>query len=865
MHSLTMRMVAELFRRIWYLLNRCRNERELKQELEAHCEAMTEPRDFGSSLRLREEVADVWAWAWWDHLRSDLTQARRISCRHPGFTIVAVGTLALGIGVNTAVFSLIDAVLLRPLPYSDPDRLVMIWEQASPGNLSPTAVAPGDYRDWRQSNRGFDRLAALDWRSFDLVGETEPEKISGYAVAEDFFSVLGVEPALGRAFLPEELQEGASSVVVISHSFWLSRFGGDPEALGSSLLLNNEPHIVMGVMPEGFQFLESYIDLWTPLVMNSEEASRRDVQYLQVVGRLKVNVSPETARTDLDRILGLSSQELPEHLRERTSQVIPLRTQLTGSYAGALVLLGLAVALALLVACANVGGMLLVRALSRRREFAMRMAIGAGNLRLSRQVLIEALFIALPGGIFGLFVAWCCGVVLSSLLPDSLAVSSPLQLDESTLAFALMTTVCAGSLCSLAPVVNLCGKGWGAALQKSGVGAADHSKRLQKALVIAEIAVATALAVCAGLLLQTWQNLHSQYSELRPSSILTLRTALSPERYWNSAKRNAFYDEVLSRVSALPGVLSAGYATSIPLERQDGAHEIFADGAMEEPPLRVNHRQVSDRYLQTMGVRLLQGRYLQPQDADDSQRVALVNRTMANRLWPGDDPIGKRFRLDASDGGRMVVGVVADIPQQTPEAPAEPEMYLPYRQIAARGYLAPRDLVVRSAGNPLDLTAAVKTAIGEVDAEQPAELVRTMEEVLSESTAPRRVQGLLLTSLAALALLLATLGVYTVVAYSVASQRVEIGVRMALGAQPRRVLINVLRQGMILAAAGTTLGLTVSAVLMQSLSSLVFGLPLLDLRTYGIVAALVMAVVLAACTVPAWRAAALNPATALRQ
>jgi putative ABC transport system permease protein len=806
-----------------------------------------------------------------DAFLQDLRYGCRALLANPGFATVTVLTLALGIGANTAIFSTIDAILLKPLPYEEPERLVIVWEDASQIGFPRNTPAPANYADWKAQNQVFEDMAATAWRDFSLTGDGEPEKVAAYGVTANFFPLLGVEPALGRTFLPEEDSPGANKVVVISHRLWQSRYGGDRAVIGRDILLNGEKYTVVGVMPAGFQFKESYIGLWVPMAFDQEELANRGSHYLMVVARLKEGVTQAQAQADVQAIMGKIARDYPDKAEGLGALVLPLRDELTGDVRRPLIVLLIAVGFVLLIACANVANLLLSRAVTRRKEIAVRAALGASRARLVRQLLTESVLLAGLGGLVGLLFAYVSFAFLRQLIPNGMSLSTDLRLDGQVLAVTLLLAVVTGVVFGLAPAIVASKTDLNEALkQGGGRGGGDAGgQRLRAGLVVAQVGLAVVLLIGAGLLIQTFFQLHNQYSELQAKNVLTLRTGLSPARYDTHQKRVAFYDAVLDRVKALPGVLAAGYTTTVLLEWKGGTSGFVVEGRQPEPGFGndANTREISADYLKAIGIPLRRGRHFTESDHAQSLPVALVNETMARQYWPDEDVIGKRFRIGGLDSEKpwlTVVGVVADVRQMGVDVPVKAEMYLPYAQPDYYSWFAPRDLVIRAAGDPMGLVATVRGAIRAVDPDQPVSNVRTMGEILGEETSDRRTGVILLTAFAGLALVLASLGIYGLLSYFVVQHTPEIGVRLALGARPRDILVLVLRRGLTLVLLGTAVGLICSLALTRLISSLLFGVEAGDARTFAGVPMLLLAVALLACYVPARRAARVDPNVALK-
>jgi len=794
--------------------------------------------------------------------------------KHPGFTGIAVLTLALGIGANTAIFSLVNAVLLRTLPFREPDRLVMVWEDASFAGFPRNTPAPANYADWKVQNQVFEEMAAFDQRSFNLTGDGEPEKVQAYGVTANFFGLLGIKPVLGRTILPEEDQPQASKVVMLSYSLWQRRYGGEQSVIGRDLLLNGEKYTVVGVMPAGFQFMESYIGLWVPIAFTSEELAQRGGHYLTVFARMKPGVTLAQANVDVRTIQQRIAHDYPDQAAQLGAYVIPLRDQLAGEVRRPLLVLLVAVGFVLLIACANIANLLLSRAASRSREMAVRAALGASRVRIVRQLLVESLLLAIAGAVSGLLLASWSFAFLRRLIPDGLTLSTKLSLDLRVLGFTLLLALLTAVFFGLVPTFQAAKIDLNLALKQGGGRTALNAggNRLRSVLVVTEVALALVLLVGSGLLIQTFLKLRDQYSGLRPGNILTLRTVLPRNKYPEQPQRAVFYQQVLERVRSLPGVVSAGYSTSIPLEWKGGTSGFFPEGRTLERAsgeglsYDANHRQVSADYLKTMGIPLLRGRPFSDGDDERAIPAAIINETMARQYWPGEDAIGKRFKLgDPQDDipWITIVGVAGDVRQMGVDEPVKAEMYIPYAQIKDQQWFAPRDLVIRTTVDPLSMVAAARKEIHQVDPAQPISNVRTMEEVLGEETASRSLAMTLLTIFAALALLLATLGIYGVLAYFVVQHTQDIGVRVALGAQRRDILKLVLRKGMTLTLLGVGIGLGVAFALTRLMASLLYGVSTTDPLTYAAIALLLTGVAMVACYLPARRATKVDPLVAL--
>ena len=791
--------------------------------------------------------------------------------RKPGFTVVAVVIMALGIGANTAIFSLVRAVLLRPLPFHEPNRLVMVWEDASFIGFPRNTPAPANYADWKASNEVFEDMAALDGRSFNLTGDGEPEKVQAYGVSAEFFPLLGVASALGRVFLPEEDKPEANRVAIISYKLWQSRYGGERDIVGRDILLNSVKHTVVGVMPAGFQFLEGYIGIWVPLRLSKEEMVNRDSHYLEVVARTKQGVTLDQAQSNIKTIMAGISRDYPDSAGRLGAYVVPLSEELTGETRRPLVVLLVAVGFVLLIACANLANLLLSRAMGRSKEIAVRTALGAGRWRLMRQLLTESIVLSIAGGAGGMIVAVWSFSFLQQLIPPGLTLFADLRVDPMVLVFTFALSVMTGIIFGLAPAIQASGTDLNEALKQGGgrTTLSVGNRRLQGAMVTGEVALAMVLLVGAALMIQTFARLRGQYEGIRPESVLTVRTQLPDGKYREPSRRTAFYQQVLERVGALPGVVAAGYTTSVPLEWKGGTSSITREGRPAEPGVLydANHRQVSADYFKAMGVALREGRYFSESDTGQSVPLAIINETMAREFWPNESALGKRFKDGGSDSRQpwmTIVGIVADVRQMGVDAPVKAEMYMPYKQATAQYWFAPRDLVIRASVSPTSLSSAVIARVHEVDPDQPVSNIRTMEQVLGEEIQLRRTGTILLGVFAALAMLLAALGIYGVLSYFVTQRTPEFGVRMALGAQRSDILRLVLKRGMGLALAGVGIGLAASFALTRLMVSLLFEVSASDPTTFGVIALMLTGVAFLSCYIPARRATRVDPMVALR-
>lgn len=799
----------------------------------------------------------------------DLRYAVRLQRKNPGFTIVAVIALALGIGANTAIFSVVNTVLLRPLPYRDPDRLVMVWEDSSKQGYPQDTPAAANFVDWRDQNEVFEGMAAMTDTSFNLTGTGDPERLEGRAVSTTLFPLLGVEPQIGRVFTAAEDQPGSERVVLISYGLWQRRFGGDASVVGKTLTLNGASYTVVGVMPARFQFPTADDEAWVPIAFSKEDAANRNRHYLQVVARLKPGITLPQAQAEMSTIATRLQKQYPESNTDVGAVITPLHEHLVGDIKPALLILLGAVGLVLLIACANVANLLLARAAVRQKEIAVRVALGARRGRLIRQFLTESVLLSTLGGLVGLAIAYVGLIVLKAFIPENISQARAISIDYKVLGFTLLVSVLTGLIFGLAPAIQSVRFNQIETLKEGGRDAATggSGKRLRSLLVVAEVAISLVLLIGAGLLINSFLRLRNVDPGFRAENLLTMKIVLPDLKYEKKAQRSAFYTDLVQRVQSLAGVRSAAVTTNLPLYFQGNSISVNIEGRPEPPPgqeLIVVTRIISPGYFDTMSIPLLKGRQLTDQDTDDSPNVVVVSEAMARRYWPGEEAVAKRItigKVKSQEDWIQVVGVVKDVRQFELNSDPKPQMYLTHRQY---GFFDAQDLVVKTDVDPASMATAVRKAVGEIDKDQPVSNIRTMETIMADSIARQRFSMLLLAIFASVALVLAAVGIYGVMSYSVTQRTHEIGIRMALGAQTSTVLKLAVGYGFKLVVIGIAIGLIAALALTRVMSTLLFGVTPTDPMTFTLISLLLVAVAAIASYIPARRATRVNPIIALR-
>ena len=817
-------------------------------------------------------------------LRQDIRFGLRTLLKRPGFTLVAVLTLALGIGANSAIFSVVNAVVLRPLPYGAPDRLVALWGNLNQKGFEELELSAPEYADFRRAGAHvFEDVAAYSQGGFNLTGAGEPERIQGVYATASLFPTLGVAPLRGRAYTEEEDRPGSDDVAVISHSLWQRRFGADPSVVGKSVTLDGRPTTIVGVMPAGFRFPDNDTDVWKPAAFSADLLSpnNRGSHFLNAVARLKPGFTAERASEEAAALARAQGQENANNYpRGFGASVRPLQEEVIGTNVrtSLFVMLG-AVGLVLLIACANVANLLLARAASRRKEVAVRTALGAGRARIMRQLLTESVLLSLAGGAAGLMLALWGVDLLVTLAPEGTPRLGEVGLDARVVAFTFGVSLLTGVVFGLAPALHSSKVDLNESLKEGGRGGAEGAGRgrLRGLLVVGEFALALVLLASAGLLVKSFARVLEESPGFESRGVLTMRVVLSQSKYGSYDQHRGFYSNLFERLRRLPGVEAVGANNMVPLSGSGGSRTFLIEGRPVpegQPKPEEQLRFVTPGYFEAMRVPLLRGRDFTERDVAGQTRVAVVSRSTAERHWPGEEAVGKRIAYAGIGRGHdqtpewiEVVGVVGDVKHRGLDLESKPEIYVPvYQPLFSSRPTPPLSLyvAVRTKGDPAALAAAVRREVAAVDPEQPLANVRTMGERLAESVAQRRFNMTLLGVFACVALLLAAVGVYGVMAYAVARRTHEIGVRVALGAQRGDVVRLVVRQGMWLALAGVAVGVAGAYAATRLMTGLLYGVSPTDPLTFVGVSALLTAAALLACLIPARRATKVDPMIALR-
>jgi predicted permease len=885
-----MRWFHKLPLRFRSLFRKSRVEQELSDELHFHLERLiqedvargvapeearsTALREMGGVEQIKEECRDMRRLNTIENFIQDLRYGLRMLVKNPGFTAVAVLTLALGIGANTLIFSVVNAAILHPLPFREASRLVTLWATSpTVGFSGPGTLTDPDYMEWRKENHVFSEIAAFRGQPSNLTGVSAPVRLTGAAISPSLSRVLDVNPALGRAFAPEEESAGRNRVVLLSDRLWRSRFGADPRAVGQSIKLDGEFYTVIGVMPDGFGF-PNEADVWTPLTLANDAHNAT----LQVVARLKPGVSIERARSDVALIGQRRTRRAGDW--EWNITLVSLNQAVASDVRTPLLVLFAAVSLVLLIACANVANLFLARATSRQREIAIRRALGASRTRIIRQMLTESVTMAVFGGAVGVlpaalghsFVAKAASQLPRSLGSPSVAAHiASARIDGWVLGFTLAISVLTAVLFGLTPAIEASRGELNDSLKEAGRVLATGRGRglLRDGIVLTEVALALVLLVGAGLLIRSFLRLMNVDPGFSPQNVLTLSISLLDSRYSSARPMIAFEQQALERLSALHGVRSAGGVFGLPLGNGTIQGDFTVEGqatpARGTQPFIAAKKVIGGDYFKAIGIPLLKGRYFDEHDSETAPHVVIVSQGLARHFWPRGDAIGKRLKAGFfNDAWCTVVGVVGDTKQYSLGETLSPSMYLPYAQAPAPFMMQDITLVLRTGSEPLSLVAAARRAVQAVDPDLPVFDAATMEQLVYRSTSEPRFNAALLGIFAALALVLAAVGIYGVMSYAVLQRTHEIGLRMALGAQASDVLQQVVRQGMLLAAGGIATGMAGAWVVTRFLASLLFGVQPTDPVSFALVPLILAVVALVACLVPARRATKVDPMVALR-
>jgi putative ABC transport system permease protein len=794
----------------------------------------------------------------------DLTFAVRMLRKAPGFTLAAVLATALGIGANTAIFTVVKQVLLQPLPYPDAGRIVDVNEY-SRGRAS--AVSPPNFMDWRAGNQTLSALSAYAEEVLTLSGGAEPSRVSAGFIDENLTAVMGVQPLLGRAFTAEDTRPGARKVVILGYQIWQRVYGGERAIVSREVVLEGAPHEVVGVMPRGYDFPENS-ELWIPLRFDADDLSprQRGAHYVAAVGRLKPGVSASQATADLDRIEQALAKQHPDKMEGYAAAAVPLLDSMVEPVQRPLLILFGAVACVLLIACVNVSNLLLARATTRTGEIAVRAALGAGRRRLIRQLLAESIVLSLAGGAAGLLIGSWGVRALMSVAPPDLPRAGAVQMDAVVLLFSIALSIVAGIVFGTAPAIVGSRPDLSVFLRdvRRDGGSTGGRRRLRGALVAAQVALALVLLAGAGLALRSFDRLTRVDPGFRTANVLTFRISLPEAAYPSMASHTQFFRDYTERIQQMPGVVAAGAVSLAPVTRSGfgGSFTIYGrPKGTDEGNAQV--RSITPGYLEALAIPLKAGRRPATQDTEGAARVALVSETAARRFWPGENPVGKQLRLHVNErvsAPREIVGVVGDVRTRGMEIEPVPVVYVPHTQYGPEAMT----IAVRTSGNPMDLVPQLKAALKTLGPGVAISRARTMDDMVAASVAQPRFRTLLLSVFAIVSLALAAVGLYGVVAFSVNQRRSELGLRMALGADPRDVLTLVLREGMTPVAVGILIGLAGAALLARAMKTLLFGVDAFDPMTFAAVAGALTAVAFAACYLPARRATRLDPATTLR-
>ncbi len=798
-------------------------------------------------------------------LLQDLRYGIRMLLRNPGFTIVAVLALTLGIGADSAIFSVVNAVLLRPLPYHESERLVILRERSP--QLEGMSVAYPNFIDWREQNSAFENIGVFRRQSFNLTGNGEPERLVGSEVSADVFAALKVNAARGRVFTNDEDKPGATPVVALSHGLWQRRFGGDLNILGQTLTLDGRSFTVIGIMPSGFQFPRAGTELWTPVGQASKDPgweNRGNHPGLAGIARLKHGLTVQQAREDMEIVAASLEKQYPDSNTGSRVTITPaLETAIRGIRTALLVLLG-AVAFVLLIACANVANLLLARATTRQKEIAIRTALGASRGRIIRQLLTESILLSAAGGALGLLLARWGVKLIVAISPNSIPRATEIDLDGRVVAFTVGVSLFTGIIFGLVPALQSSKPDLNETLKDAGRGSTGSRHLFRSGLVVSEVALTLVLLIGAGLMIRSFYRLQQVDPGFNYDRLLTFNISLPPKKYPEDQQKINFYEQLAEKLTALPGVQTVGVSSGLPLGNNGWQTSFRVEGQPEPEP---GHTPLTEAciatpdYFQAMGITLLKGRNFSEQDVKDGPHVTLIDEEFARRYWPGEEAVGKNIKTGRNDPPITVIGIVRRVKMDgLNEDSNRVQSYFPFRQLPNGGMT----VVIKTANDPMGIVSAARQQVLEIDPDQPVYGVNTMEQLRADSIAPDRLTLMLLASFAAVALILAGVGIYGVMAYSVTQRTHEIGIRMALGARQSDVLGMVIRQGMKLAVVGLAIGLGGAWLATRAMASLLFGVSATDPMTFAVISLVLAGVALGACFVPARRATKVDPMIALR-
>src|SRR5262245_39346690 len=874
MKFIRLRQLRGWLMRLCSFFHREQREREFVEELESHLAMHIEdnlragmsPEEarrralikLGGVALTQESHREQRGLPMLETLLQDIRFGLRVLRKQPGFSLIAIVTLALGIGANTAIFSVVNGVLLKPLPYDQPGQLVQLWEDPGAGTRK-NRIAPGAVLDWREHNTVFESLSVLDTTTLNLTGACEPERLSGVRLSANGLDILRARPLLGRTFAPDEDQPGKEKVVVLTHRLWQRRWSGDTSIIGRTVQLGGEGYTVIGVLPPNFLPWET-AEFVTPYVFSPQAAQQRGMHFLRAFARLKPGVSVAQAQDELNAIAQQLKPLYPATKKDWGVTIVPLHEEITGQIKPTLLLLLGAVALVLLIACANVVNLLLARASARQRELAVRSALGAHSWRIVRQLLTESLLLSLLGALGGLLLAYGSLNALTRLIAVNLPRAQEVNLDLRVLGFTLLVSLVTGLAFGLAPAWQTARLNLNDTLKEGGCGLLVNARnRLRGGLVVAEVALALMLLVGAGLLLKSFIRLSNVPLGFNPQNVLTMQITLPEQKYPDAARRSAFFERAIQRIEALPGVEAAGLTWTLPVTGGPPSTGFKIEGRKSAPEGGdADFDYCTPHFFRALGIPLLKGRVFEASDTAESPRVVIVNEALARAYFPDEEPLGQRLRIE--NESCEIVGVVGDWRSRGLAEKIRPRYYLP-QPFSKWGS---GSLIIRTAGAPLTMAESVRKAILAVDAEQPVANLRTLEDVITTSIAQRRLTLRLIGLFAVLALLLAAIGLYGVMGYVVTLRANEIGIRLALGAQTRDVLRMVIRQGMTLVGIGLIIGLIGAFSLTRFIATQLYEMSAVDPATFALVSLLLTGVALLACYIPARRATKVDPLTALR-